>query len=388
MVSEKSARRKTRIAHVITKLELGGAQQNTLWTLNHLDKERYRGYLFSGRGGILDDEVSSTAEYETRFVPSLMRQISPFHDLIALAHIWILCVLIRPDIIHTHSSKAGIIGRWAAFFAGVPVIIHTYHGFGFNDFQPFLIKFILQFTEYLTAPITTTIVVVSSENIQKGLLSCIGKRGQYVVIHSGIKVSDFAAVQEDKIENARREIGIKKGIPVIGMIGCFKPQKAPLDFIYLAKKVSDKRPDVQFVLIGDGLLRPQIESEIERLNLKDKIILTGWRRDISSCIALFDILVLTSLWEGLPRVFPEAMAAGKPIVATWVDGAREAVLHGINGYLVAPHDVDKMSGYVLRLLDNPDERRRFGAYGKRRVYPAYDIDEMVRQLDELYQRCV
>jgi len=386
MVSEKSARRK--IVHVITKLELGGAQQNTLYTLNHLDKERYRGYLFSGRGGILDDEASGAEKYETRFVPSLIRQISPLHDIVALAHIWFLCILIKPDIIHTHSSKAGIIGRWAAFFAGVPVIIHTYHGFGFNDFQPFPVRFILQFTECLTAPITTTLVVVSSENIQKGLLAGIGKKGQYLVIHSGIKVSDFAAVPEDKIENARREIGIKKGMHVIGMISCFKPQKAPLDFIYLAKKVSDKRPDTQFVLVGDGLLRPQIEKEIERLDLKDKIILTGWRRDISSCIALFDILVLTSLWEGLPRVFPEAMAAGKPIVATWVDGAREAVLHGINGYLVAPHDVDKMSDYVLRLLDNPDERRHLGTYGKRRVYPAYDIDEMVRQLDELYQRCV
>jgi len=322
--------------------------------------------------------------YETRFIPSLGRRISPFHDFITLAHIWLLCILIRPDIIHTHSSKAGIIGRWAAFFAGVPVLIHTYHGFGFNDFQPLPVRCILQFTECLTAPITTALVAVSSENIQKGLLAGIGKREQYLVIHSGIKVSDFAAVPEDKIENTRKQIGIKKGIPVIGMVGCFKPQKAPLDFVYLAKKVSDKRTDVQFVLIGDGLLRPQIEKEIERLNLKDKLILTGWRRDVSSCVALFDILVLTSLWEGLPRVFPEAMAAGKPIVATWVDGAREAVLHGINGYLVAPHDVDKMSDYVLRLLDNPDERGRFGAYGKRRVYPQYDIDEMTRQLDELY----
>ncbi len=374
---------KIKVAHIITMLELGGAQQNTIYTIEHLDRGKYDPVLISGPGGILDQEVQNSRQIRCFFIPHLVRPISPLRDTLALISLYRLLKSEKVDLVHTHSSKAGILGRWAAHFAKVPKIMHTYHGFGFNDYQKWWVRKLLIWSERMTARVTDKLVTVSGENIKKGLANGIGEEGQYAMIHSGIKIKAFSDISID-VDGKRREIGIEKNEPVIGMIACFKPQKAPLNFIRLAKRVCSVCPQAKFVLVGDGELRPKIEKLIEQLNLKTRVVLTGWRRDIPQIIRIFDVLVLTSLWEGLPRVFLEAWASGKPVVATKVDGAREAIIDGKNGFLVEPDDLNRMAERVIWLIENRDSAQKMGQEGQKTLYPSFDIDYMVKDIEKLY----
>jgi len=374
---------KIKVAHIITELELGGAQQNTIYTVEQLDRTKYEPVLITGPGGILDQEVKNNPKVRCLFIPHIVRPISPFRDTLALISLYRLLKSEKVDLVHTHSSKVGILGRWAAYFANVPKIMHTYHGFGFNNYQKWWVRKLLILLERVTAGVTDKLIAVSGENVRKGLANRIGKQGQYVVIHSGIKIRAFSEVNVD-FDGKRREIGIEKGNPVVGMIACFKPQKAPLNFIRLAKRVCSVCPKVKFVLVGDGELRPKIEKLIGELNLKNQVILTGWRRDISELIHIFDILVLTSLWEGLPRVFLEAEAAGKPIVATNVDGAKEVIIDEVNGFLVEPDNLNGLAERVIWLIKNRDQAEKMGQKGRTTVSAAFDIDRMVQDIEKLY----
>ena len=372
-----------RVAHIITKMELGGAQQNTLYTVQHLNRERFETTLICGRGGILDKEVSLLLKNKIFFIRELVREINPFLDFITLFKIWYLLKKRKITIVHTHSSKAGILGRWAAKLAGVPYIVHTYHGFGFNIYQKWFVRKVFVGIERVTARITTKLVAVSSENIKKGLSNRIGKKNQYIIIHSGIKIKKTLFSQGITIQK-KKEFNLECEDPVVGMIACFKLQKDPLSFVLLADKVLHYLPKAKFLLVGDGMLRFSIERLISKLNLNGKIELLGWRRDIPELIQIFDVMVLTSLWEGLPRVFPEAMACGVPIVATEVDGAREVIKNGINGFLVPPKDVDKMAEKVIYLLENKEVRNQIGEKAKTMLSPSFDIDEMVKEIGKLY----
>ena len=374
-------------------LEMGGAQQNTLYTCRHLDRERYDPLLICGPGGLLDADAAAAGgpAVRTIFVRWLVRPIRPLHDLFAIIALWRILRREKPDIVHTHSSKAGILGRLAAWFARVPRIIHTYHGFGFNDEQKPWVRFAFVMAERFVAPISDRLVVVASQNVEKALVHGIGRRNQYVVIHSGIKVADFQGPAADparagagEASRVRAELGMPPAAPLVGMIGPFKPQKDPCGFITVAATVAAAVPDARFVLIGDGVLRPDVEAAVRRLGLQNRVALPGWRRDIPAVLHALDILVMTSLWEGLPRVFLEAMAVGRPIVATDVDGAQDAVVEGKTGYLVPPRAYDLLAERVMHLLRHPDEARRMGARGRERVSPRFEIDVMVQRLDELY----
>jgi len=368
---------KIKVVHIITLLELGGAQENTLYTCEHLDKNKFDVMLLCGKGGILDAQTKNIRIY---FVKELMREICPFYDLIAFIKIYKILKKEKPDIVHTHSSKAGIIGRWAAYYAKVPLIIHTFHGFGFNDEQNYFVRKIYILAERLTAKITDKLVAVSYENISKGLKNKIGNELQYTMIRSGIKLQDYQI--DIDFEKKKKEFGLKNE-HIVGMIACFKKQKAPLDFIKTAKSVCAEKPDAKFILVGDGVLRKRIEAEIKKLNLEKNVILTGWRKDTNEIIKIFDVFVLTSLWEGLPRVIVESMSAGIPVVATYIDGTKEIVQEGLTGFVVHPHETEKMAERILRLLNNPDLRKKFSQAAKKRVQE-FDIDLMVSQQEKLY----
>jgi len=368
---------KIKVVHIITLLELGGAQENTLYTCEHLDKNKFDVMLLCGKGGILDAQTKNIRIY---FVKELMREICPFYDLIAFIKIYKILKKEKPDIVHTHSSKAGIIGRWAAYYAKVPLIIHTFHGFGFNDEQNYFVRKIYILAERLTAKITDKLVAVSYENISKGLKNKIGNELQYTMIRSGIKLQDYQI--DIDFEKKKKEFGLKNE-HIVGMIACFKKQKAPLDFIKTAKSVCAEKPDAKFILVGDGVLRKRIEAEIKKLNLEKNVILTGWRKDTNEIIKIFDVFVLTSLWEGLPRVIVESMSAGIPVVATYIDGTKEIVQEGLTGFVVHPHETEKMAERILRLLNNPDLRKKFSQVAKKRVQE-FDIDLMVSQQEKLY----
>lgn len=368
---------KMKVAHIITLLELGGAQENTLYTCEHLDKNKFDVILICGHGGILDDKAKNIKTY---FVKELIREICPIYDLIALIKIYKILKKEKPDIVHTHSSKAGIIGRWAAYFAKVPRILHTFHGFGFNDYQNYFVRKIYILAERLTTKITNKLIAVSNENISKGLKNKIGDELQYTMIRSGIKLQNY--ITDIDIAKKKKEFGITIE-KVVGMIACFKKQKAPLDFIKMAKLVCIEKPDTKFILVGDGVLKKQINELIKKLTLEKSFILTGWRNDTNELMKIFDVFVLTSLWEGLPRVIIESMTAGIPVIATYIDGIKEIVEEGLTGFVVQSHETEKMAERVLRLLNNVELWKRFSEEAKKRVNE-FDIDLMVSQQEQLY----
>ncbi len=379
-----------KVVHIITKLELGGAQQNTLYTVSHLDKEKFIPILITGSEGLLIDDAKRLG-VEAYFLPSLVREINPVKDITALLDIRRLLLRIKssslsPIIVHTHSSKAGIIGRWAAYLAGIPVIIHTFHGYGFNDYQSFLKRQLFIFLERLTARITTRFIAVSKNNIKAGINAGIFKSNDVELIRSGIDISEYKDIKIDKAKK-KQELGIEPDKPLIGMIACFKPQKAPLDFIKAAYIVHQKMPDVRFIVAGDGELRPVIEELINSLRLGDRIKLLGFRRDIPEIMKCLDVFVLTSLWEGLPRVILQAMAAGIPVVATAVDGSSEVVKNGINGFLIKPGDVEEISEKIIYILQKPQDLK-FKDSDFKSIFDEFDISLMVKKQEELYERLV
>jgi len=376
-----AAARRFKICHVITCLELGGAQQNTLHTVTHLDRGRFEVALVSGVGGLLDKEAGAVADLALHWVPELVREIRPLADLAALAHLTSIFRAMRPDVVHTHSSKAGILGRWAAHLAGVPVRVHTIHGFGFHAQMSALQRGCLTALEAGTAPLTTRFIAVSNANLERGVAAGIFARGQATLLRSGVALGAFR--NGARRGSLRADLGIPPEAPLVGMVACLKPQKAPLDFVRVAGQVAALVPEAHFLLVGDGALRGAVEEAIEAHSLAGRFHLLGWRRDIPSILKNLSLVALTSRWEGLPRIVPEAMAAALPVVATRVDGTPEAVEEGVTGFLAEPGDTAAMAARIGWLLRHPEQGRRMGRAGRERV-DAFDIDAMVRRQESLY----
>lgn len=372
------------VAHVITKLELGGAQQNTLYTISHLDPSRYRRILVTGEPSILDVEARAMDGVEFHQIPSLVRPVNPTRDLRATIGLLGLFLRLKPTIVHTHSSKAGILGRWAAKLARVPIIIHSIHGFGFHAHQPPLKRLAFLAAERAVAPLTTRFFAVSEANRRQGVELGLFPADRCVVIRSGIDVEAARRCSVDRAAK-KRELGFDAEQPVVGMVAPLKPQKAPLDFVALAALVHYARPETGFLLVGDGELRRDVELAIVQRGLTGVVRLAGWRRDVAEIMPCLTVFALTSRWEGLPRVYLEALAAGVPVVGTRVDGAAEVVRDGHNGYLVEPGDLTAMAERVLGLLNAPELARDMGQQG--RALPAeFDIRAMVRQQEHEYER--
>ncbi len=380
---------KIKIAHIITKLELGGAQKVVIHTASHLDISRYSSIIISGAGGALENEVKNNSGIKYFFIPELIREVNPVKDIIALVKIIGLLKKEKVNLVHTHSSKAGILGRWAAWFAGIRVIVHTFHGFGFHDFQNPIIRNLFVFVERVTARITKKLVFVSRSNIKKALANGIGREKQYVLARAGIDIRKFSDCRVNVAEK-KKSLGIEPDAPVAGMIACFKLQKNILDFLAAANLIRIAVPEVKFLLVGDGQLRERIEKRIRELDMEGQFILTGWRDDINEIIQTFDVLVSTSLWEGLPCIFLEAMSASKPVIATDVDGVSEVVKDGVNGFLVSPSGgkVEKTAEFVIKLLKDKELAARMGKNGNSKLEEEFDINRVVKDLEEIYEGVV
>jgi len=376
---------KKNLLHIITKLELGGAQQNTLYSVAHHDRSKYNVFLAAGTEGVLVEEAKKIKDAKMFLLPELKHPVSPLWDYRCYKKLKALMKAEKIDIVHTHSSKAGMLGRYAARAARVPVIVHTIHGFSFNDFQNRLKKRIFIALERAAAKFTDALIAVTTADVEKGLKYGVGTKELYSVIHSSIDLDEFSKPYDTT--KIRNEFGIKPEEKVAGMIACFKEQKDPVAFVRVAAEVVQAVPDAKFVMVGDGELRPRIEEEIKTLGLTGKVILTGWRKDVAPLLSSFDVLVLTSLWEGLPRVFPQAMAAKKPIVATLVDGAKEALDDGVNGYVRAPKDIKGLAEKVIYLFKNPSEAVKMGIAGSKRA-GGWDVNNMVPAIERVYEKVI
>ena len=375
------ASRRPHIVHLITRLELGGAQQNTLYCVEQHDRSRFAVGLWAGAGGMMDARARSIADADVRILPWLVHPVAPWRDLDAVVR---LASMMRDvDLVHTHSSKAGILGRVAARLAGVRAVVHTVHGWSFNDVQAAPVRRFYVEAERAAARLTDRIVCVSEHDVASGLSAGIGSPAQYRVLRSGIDPSLYGPVDGAR-DRLRASIGASPGDVVVGSIANFKPQKAPLDFVEVARlaRLQDRR--LLFVFAGDGALRSDVEEAIARSGLTGTVHLLGWREDVAEVLAGMDLFVLTSVFEGLPRAVLQAMAASVPVVATDTGGVKEVVIDGETGILVPPAQPSRAAAAIVALAADAPARQRLAAAAKARLGDAFDIALMVRRVEALY----
>jgi glycosyltransferase involved in cell wall biosynthesis len=371
------------VLHVITMLELGGAQRNTLDTLRLLDRGRFRVALACADRGELLAEAEGLVDVQLYPVAELRREVRPLRDVRAMRALRGVIRAFRPNVVHTHSSKAGILGRAAAAAERVPVVIHSIHGFGFGAHQPVPVRAAFLAAERWAARHTTHFIAVSRRNLEDGVRLGLCRPENGTVIRSGI---DLAAFRSPGGGGAlRRELAVPEHVPLVAQIACFKPQKAPERFLRLAARLAGAFPDAHFLLVGDGALRGALESERRTLGLEDRLHMPGWRRDVPAVLDAATVVTLTSRFEGLPRVLVEALAAGVPVVATAVDGVSEVVRDGVNGFLVGEGDEAGMAARVAELLADAALRGRLAAAAGEGL-EEFDRDAMVRDQESLYAR--
>lgn len=376
-----------RILQLITRLIIGGAQETVWLTAALLDKRRWVIEVLSGpqtgpEGSLI--EIMREQHIPLTIEPALLRQISPLNDLRVMIRLVRFLRRGNYTIVHTNSSKAGILGRIAAKLASIPHIVHTVHGWSFHEHMSPLVRWTYILLERLTARFTDALIVVAKPDIEKGLRAGIGRPAQYHLIRSAIQLDEFDPAHVDR-NAVRRELGFPPDALVLGNVGRFSTQKNPLDWVRIAGKVARQLPNCHFLLVGDGPLRAEVEAALGTEGIADRTLLTGLRRDVPQLIGAMDVFLLTSLWEGLPRVIPQAMSMQVPIVANRADGTAEAITHGETGYLCEPGDLDQAAAYCVQLLTQPTLHASMGTRGRNFALHEFDVRQMVSQIAALYE---
>lgn len=371
------------VLHVITRLDKGGSAEVVLELARVLREDGVRVGIACGR---TTDPQTDLAEYSARTgveiidVPSLIREVSPANDLRAVLQLRKIMKRWRPDIVHTHTSKAGIVGRWAARSVKIRNTVHTPHGHVFYGyFSPMKTRMFI-FLEKITAPITGRLVTLTRRGMEDHLREGIGRPDQYRIIPSGADVGRFSLASGDHV---REEIGYVRE-RVIGWAGRLAAIKDGETFLRAAEKIHAMCPDTRFILAGEGEEREKLETLAKELCVDNVVHFLGNRDDMPSVMAAMDVFVLSSLNEGFGRVIVEAMAAGVPVVATGVGGVPEVVEDGATGMLVPPRDPVRMAETVMTILDDEELRNRLRENGRIRAW-AFDTRVMVDSYEEIYE---
>ncbi len=377
-----------RVIHIITRLIVGGAQENTIATVLGLrQKPGVEASLISGPTtgpeGSLESEVSKIPGLLT-IVPELIRSVHPLQDFLALRQLEKILREQKPDIVHTHSGKAGILGRLAARRAGVPVIIHTIHGPSFGNFQNAAANFIFRAAEKYAARATTHFVVVADAMKNQYLAAGIGQPEQYTKIFSGFALEPFLTAKNDL--ELRRKLGIAPGDFVIGKIARLFKLKGHDDLFAVAPELVRRNPKIKFLLVGDGEWRGRFENLAKSRGLEKNFIFAGLvpPAEVPRYVGIMDALVHLSRREGLPRALPQALAAAKPVVAYDCDGAREICLDGQTGFLVQPGDLTGLKNRLLQITNDPTLCKTFGKSGQDFVRENFAVEKMVDAIYNLY----
>jgi len=374
------------VLHIITRLDRGGSSEVLLLLAERLNKEIFSTQIISGFTQEPQEDIETYIKrtgVKIEFIPDLCRELSPLKEIFALKKLYSAIKKVKPDIVHTHSSKAGILGRIAAALCNVPIIIHSPHGhvfYGyFGSFQNRLIVFIERVVALLTDRIINLTESGKRDHIELGISS----PKKFVVIHCGIELEPFLKVNIERKEKLRH-LGIPYDKTVVGTVSRLEPIKGQEYFIQACKLISLKRPDVIFVIVGGGSLENKLKKMAVDLDIDDRVYFLGHRKDVPELMKLFEIFVLPSLNEGLGRVLVEAMTVGLPIIATKVGGISDVVLDGKTGLLVPPRDSHNLAESILKLLENKDLVQKMGEKGKARAN-IFDINKMVEKIEALYQ---
>jgi glycosyltransferase involved in cell wall biosynthesis len=381
-----------RILHIITRLIVGGAQENTLLSCEGQHRRGHEVTLITGppigpEGSLLDR--AENHGYRVEILPSMRRAILPASDFLTYRALVRRIRELRPDVVHTHSSKAGILGRWAAAAAGVPAIIHTIHGLAFTASTSALVNRAYKTLERVTASRTTKIVCVADAMQDQSLAAHIGRPDQYVTVYSGMETAPFLNPPLPR-EAVRQQLGLRDEQVAVGTIARLFHLKGHDDLLDLAPALCARWPNLRFLWIGDGLLRDTFERRMHQMNLRDRFILTGLvpPSRIPELAGAMDLLVHPSRREGLARALPQGSLAGKPVITYDVDGNREAIIEGETGFLVPPFDPRQLGEAIDRLMPDAALRANMGAAGRAFAVGRFDARVMVEALERLYRKCM
>ncbi|MDD3470530.1 MAG: glycosyltransferase family 4 protein [Thermoguttaceae bacterium] len=389
-----------RVAHIITRLIIGGAQENTLLTCEDLSQIYGDDVLLiagppEGPEGSLVHRAEQ-GPYCFEQVNELRRSVLPCHDLSAYIHIKKILRKFKPDVVHTHSAKAGILGRFAARSLGTPVIIHSIHGTPFHPNQHPLARCLIRRAERMGAKRCDAFISVANAMSQTFLASKIVLPEEvttkpFFTIRSGMDVNPFLHCDVYRAE-IRQKYGFTQDDIVVGKIARLFRLKGHDDLIAAAshiKKLSTTlSKHLKFMLVGDGVLHDSLQKRIESLGLTDMFVFTGLvpPDEIPRMISAMDMVVHTSLREGLARVLPQALIAGRPVISYDIDGAREVCITGQTGFLVPPRDTSQIAAAITQLAQTPELRKKMGEEGRRRFTEEFRHEHMTAEIRKVYQR--
>lgn len=384
-----SDRKKMKICHVITRMIVGGAQENTLFTIiGHLQKG-HEVVLLTGpttgpEGKLL--QTPGLPEFEVIELPSMVREINPLQDAKAYFAMKKIFRERRFDVVHTHTSKAGILGRAAAWDAKIPVVVHTVHGQAFHPYQSKVSNILYRAAERFAARRSHKIFTVAQAMIEQCVEAGIGPRELYKVVYSGMEIDKFLNAKPEPA--LRAELGIPEHVKVIGAVGRLFPQKGYEYIIPAARRILDVHPETHFLLVGDGTMRAELVAWIERLGMTPNFHFAGLVPPDQVCryTALMDVLMHLSLHEGLPRAVVQALACGKPAVGFALDGTPEVILPGETGYLAAPENEAEAAEGVIKILNNPELAAQMGENGRNLVAERFPWQKMADILEDEYEK--
>jgi glycosyltransferase involved in cell wall biosynthesis len=388
VASEDAVLQKVRVLRVIARLNVGGPALHAVLLTERLDPTRYESRLATGRvgdeeGDYLDLHGSAPAGLVT--IPSLGRDVKGGRDWTAFRALVRLIRDFRPHVVHTHTAKAGALGRIAAALCRVPVVVHTYHGHVFEGYFSRWQAALVVAAERVLAWRADAIVTVTERVRRDVLARGIGRPDRVVVVPLGLDLDRMRGAPARRGE-LRRELGLAEATPLVGIVARLVPIKAHETFLQAAQAMAPARPDAVFLVVGDGERRAALVEMAGQLGIADRVRFLGWRADLERLYADLDVVVLTSKNEGSPVAVIEAMAAGRPVVSTRAGGVEDVVAHGETGLVVEVGDAGAVARAVLHLLEDPAEAARLGAAARAAVLPRFSSDRLVADIDALYQR--
>jgi glycosyltransferase involved in cell wall biosynthesis len=372
---------------------LGGAQENTLFTCEgqHLDSNNEVTLITGpaiGREGELVERAKECG-FQVILVDEMRREVNVWLEFLTLRSLTRHLRELKPDVVHTHSTKAGILGRMAAQKARVPVVIHTIHGPPFHPNQIWIKNAFFIALERYAAKKSDKILCVADAMSQQAIDAGVAPADMFVTVRSGMEVEHFRDSSKHR-EEMRRKLGFAEGEIVVGKIARLAHLKGYEFMIELAQSLCPKYPNLKFMFVGDGALHDSLQRQAQESGIGDRIVFTGLvpATEIPACISAMDILVHTSLREGLARVLPQALISGKPVVSFDIDGAREVCLNEETGFLIPPKDQMALEEGVEKLIADPDLKARLGARGQELFTEAFSKEVMVEQINDIYRQCL
>jgi glycosyltransferase involved in cell wall biosynthesis len=375
-----------RVIRVFSRLNIGGPSVHVILLSAGLRPLGYETRLVVGRespreGNLLSLAAEKSVECEA--MGGLGREIAPLQDLRALFGLVRLLRAWRPAIVHTHTAKAGLLGRIAARAAGVPVVVHTYHGHVLRGYFSPAKTAVFRWLETRLASFADCLVAVS-QAVKEDLVGLGIACGEKIrVVPLGLDLAHLAGDLPRGV--LRREAGIGAAVPLVGMVGRLVPIKDVPTFLRAARLVRERRGDARFALVGDGEERPALEAECRALGLDDAVTFFGWRRDLEAVYGDLDVVVNASLNEGTPVALIEALAAARPVVATRVGGTPDLLREGARGRLVPPGDPRALADAVLETLEGSEAARLRAQAGREHVLDHHSAERLVRDVDALYR---